>query len=434
MTASLKILVPEATVNFIENPEIRFSTTGWTASGATISRSFDYARFGIASLKVITGNTNISEGAYYRVNYLNGTSDHVTVSAYVRGTGHVRIRLIDNISGKEWASKETVLRTDTWKRMSVTGWYGGGNDARLYVETFGTVKQLATFYVDGAQMEIKSYPTSYCDGSQDGCRWDGVDHASLSLRNILTRAGGKWVTVAGSEREREDIYMTMVTGMGTNPVVNNKETYSLAPGGFVNNTKLTERLITLTFHTKNEVIPRTSRAVTSVNKLHELRQMLLDIIKPDGVGGNQPFWIEYLHGETPLYAQVYYNGGLEGDWDIRNGWVMEFQLNLVAENGIFVEDNQDTAQFDFSDTSIFSGIAGRIDGEWKNMDGGIWNNYDPTQDADVIDGIIKDMHVGTHGELYAVGRFKTINYNGTVAPNEPADCAAYWDGYHWTAF
>ena len=94
MSASLKIIVPEATVNFIENPAIRYDTTGWNSSGASISRTLDYSRFGIASLKVVTPGTSKIEGTYYRVNNLSGTNDNVTVSAYVRGTGQDRKRVV----------------------------------------------------------------------------------------------------------------------------------------------------------------------------------------------------------------------------------------------------------------------------------------------------------------------------------------------------
>jgi len=435
MSASLKILVPEATVNFIENPAIRYDTTGWNISGSIVSRTLDQARFGIASLKVITNGVAISEGAYYRVNYLSGTNDAVTVSAYVRGTGHVRIRLSDEVAGKEWSSKTETLREDGWKRISVTGRCSGGNDVRLYVETHGENAKAITFYVDGSQMEIKAYATSYCDGSQEGCRWNSIDSGSLSIRDIYTRDGGRWVEVVGDDPRLENIYATATTGFGFGSIINNLYDNTLFPGGVINNIKSDERTLSIVFHVKNRDMSQRNMMEISMRRLFDLRQKLIDIIKPDAVGGNQPFWVEYKDGDIPLLAKVYYDGGLEGDWDIRNYWILDFPLRLLSTSPMFVEDNQQTAEFDFSDTDIFSGVAGRIDGEWDTLNGGIWNNYDPVDvPDDTVDGTVKDFALGVRGEVYAVGRFKIINYNGILDPNAVADCAAYWDGYRWIAF
>ena len=432
MSASLKIMVPEATVNFIENPSIRYDTDGWNASGSVISRTLDQARFGIASLKVVTPGTAINEGAYYRVSYLSGTNDKVTISVYVRGAGHVRCRLVDEVSGKEWSSDTETLRDDRWTRISVTGRCSGGNDVRLYIETSADNPKALTFYVDGAQMEIKPYATSFCDGSQDGCRWDNIDNDSLSLRNVYTRDGGRWIDVL---RDSENIYATATTGFGFGKIINNLYDNTSAPGTSINTIKTDERLLSLVFHVKNRDMLRHSGLDITLRRLHELRSMLIDTIKPDAVGGNQPFWIEYKDGDIPLLAKVYYDGGLEGDWDIRNLWIMDFPLRLLATSPVFVEDNQQTSEFDFSDTDIFSGVAGRIDGEWKTMNGGIWNNYDPVDvPEDTVDGTIKDMALGIRGEIFTVGRFKIINYNGILDPDAVADCAAYWDGYKWIAF
>ena len=435
MSASLKILVPEATVNFIENPAIRYDTTGWNASGATLSRTFEQARFGIASLMVVAPGSNIVEGAYYRVNYLSGTNDVVTVSTYVRGEGHIHVRLYDAEAGKEWTSKTEPLRDDRWTRIFVTGRCSGGNDIRLYVETSGDNAQSVIFYVDGSQMEIKPYATSYCDGSNSGCRWDGIDNGSISIRGQYNREGGRWIDVVGDNQLLENIYATATTGFGFGKIVNNLYDNTVFPGGVINNIKNDERILSIVFHAKNRDMSRKSDCEISMRRLFELRQKLIDIIKPDAVGGNKPFWIEYKDGDIPLRAKVYYDGGLEGDWDIRNLWIMDFPLRLLATSPMFVEDNQQSAEFDFSDTAIFSGVAGRIDGEWKTMNGGIWNNYDPVDiPDDTVDGTIKDFALGTHGEVYAVGRFKIINYNGSIDPNAVADCAAYWDGYQWNAF
>jgi hypothetical protein len=195
------VLVPEATVNYVTNPALRYDTTDWNAQGATLTRVLTRARFGIASLRVVTNGSALYEGAYFRVSALSGVSEPITVSAYVRGTGRVRIRLDNNVvGGTEFASQPVELTDARWQRIWVTGFTTGGNDLRLFVETAEGSAAARTFYVDGAQLERKSAPTTYCDGDQPGCRWNGMFHASSSQRAGNTRAWGSWLQLAGAER------------------------------------------------------------------------------------------------------------------------------------------------------------------------------------------------------------------------------------------
>jgi len=429
--ADLSILIPEATTNYIENPSFRFDKTGWTAKSSTITRTLDQARFGIASLKVVTTAAIAREGTYYRLNTLSSVISPITASAYIRGTGHVRIRLVDNNASNEWTSKVIVLEEDRWQRATISGWCNASDDIRLYIESYElspgglvlTSPQSITFYVDGAQFELKSYVTSYCDGTMPGCRWNGLYDESTSVRSPYTRSGGRWAKISGSEREQEDIYMTVVAGLGMAPIQNNRQSYAMAPGGFLDNIKIEERPISLLFHTKHKSMARTCKQALSLRNLHELRQMLIDIIKPDATGGNEPFWIEYKDGDIPVYMQVHYDGGLEGEWDIRNQWVMDFKLNLIAVSPMFYEDNQDVATIDFKDNKMFNGVAGRIDGEWNNMGGGIF--------ASAVDGVISDIEVGHKGEIFVCGTFSTLYHGATVSSGQDV---AYFDGIGWVDF
>ena len=97
--ASLRIMVPDGTTNYVKNPALRYDTTGYTANGATVTRSTERARFGLASLKVVTAGSAFNEGAVDRVSWLNGTTSPITASVYLRGAGKVRIRRVDNWQG-----------------------------------------------------------------------------------------------------------------------------------------------------------------------------------------------------------------------------------------------------------------------------------------------------------------------------------------------
>jgi len=419
--SKLSILVPESTTNYIRNPALRIDTTGWNSfRSANILRSYTYSRHGIASLKVVTLGTVISEGAYYRVNELVTYDSPVSVSVYVRGEGKIILRLNDNSADstgspnvRQWDSKIATLRNDRWQRITVPGYCAKSDNMSMVITTYGETPQAVTFYVDGAQMELHPYATTYCDGFQPGCHWNGLYDSSTSSRSAYTREGGRWAMVSGPDREREDIYMTVVTGLGVAPIANNRHVYSLSPGGYLDNVKILERPISLLFHVKHKSIPRTCKEALSLDKLHELRQMLIDIIKPDRTAGNQPFWLEYQDGDIPLYIKVHYDGGLEGDWDIRNQWVMDFPLRLLALSPMMYEDNQENYAIDFTNTATFNDVVGKIDGDWNSLNAGVNNT-------------VRTLAVGKNGEVYAGGIFTSVN-------PESSDAAviAYYDGTAW---
>ena len=418
--SKFSILVPEATVNYIKNPALRYDTTDWNAQGATLTRVLTRARFGVASLQVVTAGSALREGAYFRVSALSGVSEPITVSAYVRGTGKVRIRLDNNVvGGTEHASLPVELTDSYWQRIWVTGFSTGGNDLRLFVETDEGTAKARTFYVDGAQLERKAYPTSYCDGDQPGCRWNGMYHGSASQRDAKTRAGGKWTELA-TDRENEDLYMTVVGGLGMAPMVNNVQPFALQPGGYFSNRKTNMRVITVTFHAKH-LIDDSYEAV-SLQHLHELRQYLIDIVKPDLTGGDEPIWFAYDDGEKPVYFQARYDGGLEGEWDIRNQFFNTFPLRLLAENPAMLEDSQEVTQLDFQESLNNVGAAyARINHRWTNM------NYGFNTTAGVF-------ALGPRGQLYAKGAFATANNNAlAVDPLRTVNGIAYWDGEKWNA-
>lgn len=370
MTVNLRVLVPDDTINYIKNPAFRYATTGWTAVGAAISRTLTYARFNVASLQVVTNGAAIHEGTYYRVSNIPNTGGPVTVSAYVRGTGTVRIRVVDNPLGASIPSAAIALTLDSWTRIEVTGaaLAGGGNDVRLYVETDGPAKAI-TFYVDGAQMEMKPQAGSYCDGDQPGCRWNIVNHDSLSSRLASTRQGGKWVALAGPCRDvNQNIYVTQLGGAGMAPMTNTLNSWAVAPGSYYQSTKINNRVITMAFHTKNELSKDKSRAL-----LHGLRQQLIDIFKMDKTAGGEAFLFEYSDTDAvrPLYIRLRYEAGLEGDWDIRNGFTESFPIRFVAVDPFWMEDSQNVKQLNFLNAMRLAGadaLAGgyaRVNGEWS---------------------------------------------------------------------
>ena len=431
---NLRILVPEATTNYITNPSMKFGTTGWsvTPGTVTLTRSFDQARFGFSSMFVSIEDNQALQGTYYRISSLSGIKSPVTASVYIRGGStsdpisprprppRLRLRLIDNPTGKEWYSKTVIPSQNRWTRLSISGFSTGSDDIRMYVEAVdspyvGTLTGAFVFYLDGAQLELKPYATTYCDGDQPGCKWNLIAHDSISTRDGFTRAGGKWVPLAGPCRPNNDIYVTVLGGFGMAPMVNNIQPWANAPGSFFQNVKVLDRVVTLSFNAKHENFRLLG--APKLDHLYELRQQLIDIIKPDRTAGGEAFLFEYDDGERPLYMRFRYEAGLEGEWDVRNEWVNSFPLRLLAVDPFWVEDNQNVADLDFSET-ISNGATEknayqRVNGIWSSM---------PTPSTQYLNDVVSCMAIGPKGEVYAGGAFSgTFGYASI----------AKWDGVQW---
>jgi hypothetical protein len=414
--SSLRILLPDATQNYIKNPAFRYDTTGWSASGSSISRVLDFARFNIASLKVVTTGAVLSEGCFYRVNDLQGVREPINASVYVRGTGIVRVRLVES---QTWVSENIELSPTRWQRVDVTGYSIGGNDVRIYVETVFRV-QAATFYVDGAQIERHPYATTYCDGDQPGCWWNVMQHNSVSTRPADTRVGGRWINLGGCDRAESNLYFTVIGGLGMAPIRNDTQSYADAPGSYYQSTKVMDRVVTITFFTKSYT--KRAAVLASLQDLHKLRQMLLDVIKPDLTSGGQEFLIEYQDGYLPIYFRARYDGGLEGEWDVRNQWVNSFPLRLLVVTPFLTEDDQEVSQLAFRYSTTVNYMLRRFDGNWSEMNGG-------------MDNTVLDMEIGPRGEIIAVGQF--VHANNKVTAIDPmifANRICYWDGTQWRGY
>jgi hypothetical protein len=407
--------------------------------------TLERARFGRKSLKLQTPGVANSEGVYRQID-TTGINGPVVGSAYLRGGGRVRLRLIDGATGGQYVSQEHQLHDRYWQRVSAEGITVGGNDYRMYIETIGTVPQEETIYVDGAQLEKGGVLTSYCDGDQEGCFWNGVFHASTSEREDTSMAGGEWVPFRDDECD-PDSYYTEVSGFGMPPVTLNRQSMALTAGSFYDSTRIEERVLIINSFFRDRGAQK--RKGNEIKHLFELRQRIEDLVKPDSNPNQDPFWLRFGQDGKWLYIQAHYETGMEFDFDVRNKWTNASSLRFIAMQPYFTEDSQETAVLDFGyELGDDLEYAMRVDGEWKvqlnGADNGnpvdaVWaiefdqndqlifgGNF--TQDDDgldirrlavsnndytllsqlgpgMLDGYIYDVAVHPNGKLYFCGTF-----------------------------
>ncbi len=420
MTNRLLIYEPEAATNLVTNPRLANDVAGYADAGSTILRILTRARWGRASLEIVTDGVGLQEGAYFRLNPQTQNTFYGG-SVYVRGAGTIRARLHDATNGIEFTSPTVSLDDNHWIRLEVLGRTGGGisNDLRLYVETIGSV-QSVTFYADGWQIESNSHITTYCDGDLERdidrhegdayFRWAGTRNGSNSLRSVRFRPAGQPRTI---EFEDVGVYITQASGLGMPPVRLNIQNLGAQNRALVQNFQIQSRSINLLFWAKKD--PRTAVcSPASLRELHILRERLEALIKPDRSHGAQPFLLEYVDGADSLEILAHYESGLEFDGDLRFPYFNSFAIRLLAVDPLWDADGQDTQQLTASkEVADADYLVARIDGEWQALGGGANGN---------VREFVKDP---VTGDIYAVGAFTSMD---GVANTRGI---ARWDGTAW---
>jgi len=152
-----------AATNLVTNGGAETNTTGVTAVSSTTTRTTAQFKFGAASFNVVTSNATANEGAYET---FTATAAVYTVSAWVRGSGTVRMAVRDN-SGANAQTGTPVTLSTTWQRITLTTTALTAATWRVYVET--PTQQSTTFQFDGLQAELGSIATPYIetDGSTE---------------------------------------------------------------------------------------------------------------------------------------------------------------------------------------------------------------------------------------------------------------------------
>jgi hypothetical protein len=379
----------ETGVFYLDN--IRWADSFVPFTGSSLESTLERARFGRRSMKVYTDGNQTNEGPYFRID-ASEINSAMAGSLYVRGSGKIRIRLFDGFKGGSSVSEELSLTDDRWQRLEVSGRVGGSDDYRLYVETVGV--QETIFYIDGAMIEEQEEATSYCDGTLEGCRWNGVAHASTSSRSATEMSGGVWTPIRDEECN-PDTYVTVFGGFGMAPTRINRQRTALSPGSVFDSATVLERILTLNIWVKDEDaqgIPGRGQL-----RIKELRQTLIDLIKLDVSPDTEPFFLRVTDdGAVPLMIKCRYEGGLEFDSDARDKWRNTIPLRLLCLDPFWEEDGQEIALLD---TEIIIGDArfamARVDGLWRTAINGFAGGSGPLA-----------IEEDENGRLYFGGNFQ----------------------------
>jgi hypothetical protein len=176
------LIVPEATTNKITNPVYGNSIwdTGWTAQANVLAEQNtdpEFVLFGVNSVRLTAEDTN-NNTVYYQSINVGNTNTHA-FSCYVKKPDGSAVTTSDFRIYYNTSLTTTLTSVgDGWYRATATA--AGINASTVtggHAFTKGTV-----IYMDGFQVEEKSYATPLAYGDLLGCAWTSTAHASTSTR------------------------------------------------------------------------------------------------------------------------------------------------------------------------------------------------------------------------------------------------------------
>lgn len=454
-----QIIAPQATTNMVLNPSAETTGNFAAVGAATITQPTTYQKYGLNSYRVQTAANG--QGIELALSPLTNAAHYVTA----RIKGKLPTQWGFSLSASPYVPP--VLLENLGEGWSLYGLEFGANVANG--KTFLRVGQLGPgsgdFYLDGVQVEAGGDPTTYCDGTQEGCAWNGPANAATSTRSAESRAGG----LVKDFYDDYGFFVEKIVGAGATTQTLSIDEYALLPGGELNSIKTDPRQMT--------IIGKFIGA--SEKDLHDKRQALLVLLSDESYPENQPVKIRFTGGSVPKEIGVFYQSGLEGEleafycefapegdnqWARVNQWIEKCAIQFSAPDPFWYEVGESAVQLDTADSAFFYTVAGRLKSteQWTNLGppniagtysavyaiaedntyiyfGGDFLNFDNIPNADYIvrynkqtgvysalgtgtNGIVWSLIVGADGTLYLGGDFTLA---GGVANTAKI---ASWDG------
>lgn len=398
--SSWQLYLPQAGTNIVDNPSLELTSTGYAASGgATISRSTDAAAFGGWGLKAVTTATDT--GWAYTLPLSSGVT--YTASVYVElpagATAIMRWR-----NGGTQVASTTVPASTSWQRvvLSYTAAASASYNVGIWIAT-----TTGTFYSDGLQVEISTEATTYIDGDQPGCIWNGARHASTSTRSAQWRGGGAIVDL-----DDYSFFITDHTGTGSTDYENVSTDNGILGGATFERSIVRPRPFQITGWFE---------ATTQLD-YHTKRQALLDAFKPNRVAPQQPVTLRYSGNDAgPRIIHCHYESGLEAGLTYPNAY--DIPIRFVAYDPYWYSEHHSGKSL-----SAFDNVTDADYVLERSGDNGTWHAL-----AGGLNGVVRAAVYGPDGNLYVAGDFVTAhNAAGTGSP-VTVNRVAMWDGTTWTA-
>lgn len=284
------VVVPAAATNYVTNPTPYRATTGYTAfdpdSAGTIAiaGSDTYTRRGPKCIKITTLASHDAGVYFSSVTGADGTTYTFSADVLTTAGEAMVLAICSDVAGTILEST-TFTSTGYWQRqeVSLTGTSGNAGTWYLHLYRDGASPHAYDIYTDGWQFEVASAATTFFSGDTKGFGiaplefyWGGTPHASVSYRTADTRAGGSLLDL--------ETYAVVSAGFGLGMGNFNQIYNELASGG--------------AYYQKHIRKPRNFSLLLSyygdnAGDLHDKRNAVIEAVRPDYTGYDQPLIIRY---------------------------------------------------------------------------------------------------------------------------------------------
>lgn len=346
-----EIVVPYEAENLVANPSLENDTTGYTAVTATVSRSNEDSKWGAYSLKVVSNGANqgfyttdsnltLASGTAYRASLFANIADGATATLYLADT-----------SGNTQAST-TIEGTGYWTQYSLGYTATSTAQRRFGIKTITSTA--LTSYFDGLMVVSGSYDQTYIDGDQDGCEWNGAQHASTSTRDDSHRLGGIIYNLS-----HYGLGLKQQTGIGMVTPTHIVQEYGNQDGAIYQGTINRPRVFQLT----TQIV---ASGTDNLANLHMQRDAIINAIKINLVGQQSELLLRYRGANTIREIKVLYDAGME--FNATSEYQEVLPLRFIANDPYWYGEGESAAGLTSSVTISGAYVAQRSkDGVWSHL-------------------------------------------------------------------
>lgn len=409
-----KLIRPAAGRNLVTNPSFETNATGWTylAGGAissftppttigTFANIYGKKIGGVAfSTSPIAG-----DGAYYAVSLTAGTTYYVKMKISAIDADYVIKVGIATTLGVYIASQQlTVTQISStngyrFQEISFSATISSTATYHLRVEAVSGTPSggflLYNIMIDGVQITATNISSTYIDGDQPECVWEGVPHNSIS-RTRYSLPTRRDIGLLVDFQDDYGFYIQEAKGVGMADLdwgtIKRAAPY---PGSVVTSVRTPARGISL----KGTLIG------TSHSNINDTRNQIINDVSPYLVpfmnGVPQPIRLRYEGTQKTLELLCDYKGGLDKDFNEVETYTDEFALQFIAHDNPYWQEIADTTTVLDSVNSIaVYGVAAQSEGVWGAL--GITSLSGTAPE-------VRAVKWGPDGKLYFGGTFTQVN-------------------------
>ena len=393
MSDQWHVIVPAEASNLIENPSFEVNITdGWTTqdigAGAVFARSTTSTYYGIGAARITAGNDiaqilsdsfNLDDDATVYAQCMMRTPTGTNGQLVIRDVTTPANRATSTGSvGGEYEKLATSWKNET----------GGAVDVRIYLKNLaGDGTTIVRFDGVAAFIDVNS---TYLDGDQPGCEWNGQAHNSTSTRSALSFDGGIDYEFAADL----SFFVDEEVGWSAPPVSNTFQPNAMTKGAFFNGSQTQGRPGTL-----NGIVVGTSKT-----DLHDKMKAMGDTFD---VAGGQEVRLEYDGGTSLKYIKARYEAGIQGNYRAGNAVTQRIPLRFFCADPDFYQISDTNDVLDVNDTATLRYIARRrrSTGQWDDM--GLTANPN-------AGGEINAICIASNGLVYIGGLFDGWDGDGDI--------------------